>query len=200
MKNETLLAAVHAAANEPASATADAPANSQQMESPMAEVKDPAVAPVKITSVADLRSAYPDLCASIDGEARTAGATAERERIIGIEDLGVQGHGDLLANLKKDGKTSPAEAAHAVLKAEQSTRGKAMADIKSVETTTSAVKPAPASAEQPSIEASTPDAWKAEYAKTAELQAEFSTADQYVAFKKAEASGQARRLSTRRAS
>jgi ATP-dependent protease ClpP protease subunit len=42
---------------------------------------------MEITNVADLRRAYPEFCAEIENSARTEGATAERQRIQGIENM-----------------------------------------------------------------------------------------------------------------
>jgi ATP-dependent Clp protease protease subunit len=61
--------------------------------------------------------------------ARAEGAKAERERIKGIEDNTLPGHEKLTAELKFDGKTSPAEAAVAILKAEKALGGRALTGI-----------------------------------------------------------------------
>lgn len=50
---------------------------------------------------------------------RAEGATAERERILGVEALAIPGHEPLIASLKADGKTSPGEAAVQILAAEK---------------------------------------------------------------------------------
>jgi hypothetical protein len=66
-----------------------------------------------------------------EGEAvgRAAGVIAERDRILGIEALGLKGHEKLVAELKADGKTSPAEAAIQILKAEKETGGRVLAGL-----------------------------------------------------------------------
>lgn len=58
--------------------------------------------------------------AEIVEQIRAQGATAERERILGIERAALPGHDKLVSSLKADGKTSPAEAALAIVAAEQS--------------------------------------------------------------------------------
>lgn len=58
------------------------------------------------------------------------GATAERARIQGIEKLTLAGHETLIAAFKADGKTTPEQAAIAVLQAEQQRTAKAKADLK----------------------------------------------------------------------
>lgn len=50
---------------------------------------------------------------------RAEGATAERERILGVEAQAMPGHETLIAGLKADGKTTPAEAAMQILAAEK---------------------------------------------------------------------------------
>lgn len=70
-------------------------------------------------TVDELRAAHPDLCAALVEEGRTAGATAERQRIHDIEALALPGHDALIAQFKADGKTSGAEAAVAILAAER---------------------------------------------------------------------------------
>jgi ClpP class serine protease len=57
-------------------------------------------------------------------EAFNAGATAERERIKAVESTPLaSAHKDLIATMKFDGKSTPAEAAVAVLTAEEKVRG-----------------------------------------------------------------------------
>lgn len=51
-------------------------------------------------------------------ELRTEGATAERERILGIEAIGVRGHAELIASMKKDPAVTPGAAALRILDAE----------------------------------------------------------------------------------
>lgn len=54
---------------------------------------------------------------------RAEGATAERERILGVEAQAMPGHETLIAGLKADGKTTPAEAAMQILAAEKTKLG-----------------------------------------------------------------------------
>jgi signal peptide peptidase SppA len=152
----------------------------------------PAAAPAKATTVAELEAAFPDLVATM----RTSAATAERDRILGIEAIATAGHADLVSKLKADGKTTPAEAALQILGAEKQIRSGAKSAIENVETTTSKVAAAPSAAGTgaDAPKAATPEQWKEEYAKSDSLKQEFATGEQYVAFKKAEASGQIRVL------
>lgn len=70
-----------------------------------------------------LAAEYPDLLAAItkDGfdSGFVAGAKAERERIQSIEEASLPGHDALIASLKWDGKTTGAEAALQIVKAEK---------------------------------------------------------------------------------
>lgn len=57
-------------------------------------------------------------------QARTEGATAERERIQSVEAVALPGHGELIAALKFDGKTTGPEAAAKIIAAEKQNRAK----------------------------------------------------------------------------
>lgn len=65
----------------------------------------------------ELAAQSPELLQQIQSEASAAGATAERERILGIESHAMAGHEKLIATLKADGKTTPDQAAAQVLAA-----------------------------------------------------------------------------------
>lgn len=67
----------------------------------------------------ELQAAAPELVQSLLAEGRTEGATAERERILGIEAHALPGHDALINELKADGKTTPDQAAARVLGAEK---------------------------------------------------------------------------------
>jgi hypothetical protein len=195
MTESTLLAAVRAAAADPVP-VADAPAGSQPQENLMADKPTAPAAPPAIATAAELTATYPTLAA----ELRTEGAVAERTRILGIDALGVHGHAELLAGLKADGKTSPAEAALAVLGAEKATRSQQLAAIAGVEKDTGKVAAAPtAGLDAPAPDAGTPEAWKAQYAKDAKLQAEFGSEGAYLAYQQGIASGRVKVLSQRSA-
>ena len=156
-----------------------------------------AAAPAKAETIAEIEAVYPTQISGIKTAAFTEGATAERARIAAIDAVpGAQAHGELVAGAKADGKSTAAELALRILEAEKTTRAKQLGSIKDVETETSKVKPAPTSAGavdgQP--KASTVEEWKAEYAASDKIKDEFATADDYAAFKKAEADGKVRIL------
>ena len=198
MTTKSMLADVFASANEKLVADTGekgtAPvAGSQQETETMADKTAPAAAQPKTETADDLKAAYPALC----GQIATDAAKAERERIQGLLSLPAAGHAALVTAAIGDGVSSRAQLAERIMDAEAETRNKVQANIKSAETEASVVTAAPSTQGQqgkPTVVAQNPDGWKAEYENSADLQAEFSSANVYVAFKKAEASGQARRL------
>lgn len=132
--------------------------------------------------------------------ARKDGATAERERILGIEKAALPGHDKLVADLKANPEISVGEAALQINTAERGKLGDAKAAIAGVETTTGKVTPAPSAERTDDTggeKATTPEGWKAEYAASAKLQGEFPTEAAYVAFKQAEAAGKVKRFAPR---
>jgi hypothetical protein len=166
------LAAVHAAA---------------QSDLPAPESKATVAVPAA-TTAAELVTAYPDLCAVI----RAEGATAERTRIMGIASLADAGNAALIAELQADVNVTPGDAAMRVIAAQKAARGQQMQAIVDVEKTSGAVRPAPtalAAPPSPPKTAATPDGWKAEWANSESLQAEFGTAEAYVAYQQGSASG-----------
>lgn len=132
---------------------------------------------------------------------REAGAIAERDRILGIEKIAMPGHEESVAAFKADGKTTPAEAAMAILAAEKAKGGK-MLDALKVDGLTGAAaavaaQPAtPQKADSAKILADTTQPievrCKAAWDADASLQAEFGSLSTLVAYETAKASGQAR--------
>lgn len=92
----------------------------------------------------ELAAQSPELLQQIQSEASAAGATAERERILGIESHAMAGHETLIATLKADGKTTPDQAAAQVLAAH---RGALAAQAKSL--VIDAPNPLPAKVDNP---------------------------------------------------
>lgn len=136
-------------------------------------------------------------------EAKAEGAAAERERIKGVEDAALPGFDSLVAEMKFDGKTTPGDAALRINRAhKESLAGKAKA-IEDVEKHTGKVNSAPTgnlSANPPVAPvAQTKEGWRAEYERTPALQAEFLSADDYAAYKAAEAAGRVKILGNRAA-
>ena len=63
-------------------------------------------------------------------EGRTQGATAERDRILGIEAHAYPGHEAAIKEMKADGKTTPDQAAARILGAEREALAKAGKDLR----------------------------------------------------------------------
>lgn len=155
-----------------------------------AKLAGTAEAATAITTMAALTAAYPQLC----GAVRAEGATAERDRLVGIEALGAQmkGHEALIAAMKADGSVTVEQAAVRLVGAENALREGQLKGIKDVENHTGKVAAAPqasagAGAEPPKSGATTPEGWATEYAAETPagvaLRAEFPTKETYVAFK-----------------
>lgn len=162
--------------------------------------------------VAYLKANHPDLAAALIAEgkaeakaeakadveaARKAGADAERERILGIEKAALPGHEAIVAAHKADATKTPADTAMAIIEAEKATRSSQLAaldkDEQQVKVRSEPANPASASSDKHAGKTGA-ELWKAEYAVSKELQAEFGSEAAYVAFKRADASGQARIL------
>lgn len=93
----------------------------------------PATATTKETTM-DLKTLaeqHPDLLATIQADARAAGAKAEQDRVAAVRAQSMKGHEALIERLAADGKTTGPEAAMAVLAAEraaQEAAGKAFVE------------------------------------------------------------------------
>ncbi len=143
-----------------------------------------------------LRADHGDLVAQIEAAARQSGATAERERILGIEAQALPGHDALIAQYKADGKTSPAEAAIGILAAERGVVDARRAAIGAG--APAAVPHAAAPKDQPAeTDASLPieQRAKAKWDTDAALRAEFGTVETYLAYAKAHDAGLVRVIS-----
>lgn len=174
------------------------------------------------TSVAELTAAFPDLVAGIRADAlssasstatsvalaaaRVEGATAERERILGIEKMNLKGHEDLIAGFKADGKTTPAEAAVAILQAEKAKGGAVLANLAS----DGNQGPAPAALAQPPAAAKSAETIMADKSRPIEerckeafdadesVRSEFKTLTRFTAYHRALENGQIRIVGARR--
>lgn len=163
------------------------------------------------TSIAELTAAFPELVGEIRRDAAAvanaeavkaatdtgykAGVDAERARILGIEATHVPGHDALIAACKADPTCTPADAALKVNAAVRAGLSTAHASIKNVEQHTSRVAPAPNTTTSDKVPAiDTPEGWKAEWAASADLQAEFATADRYVNYQNGLKAGRIRIL------
>jgi capsid assembly protease len=120
------------AANAPAKKPAGARADGTQQSEPV--LLDPPANPPQKETTMDMKTLaeqHPDLLATIQAEARAAGAKAEQDRVASVRAQSMKGHEALIEKLATDGKTTGPEAAMAVLAAEKSAveaRGKAFVE------------------------------------------------------------------------
>lgn len=155
-------------------------------------------------TLAALREHRPDLitateaaataaAATAQAEAVAAAATAERGRILGIEEIDAGGHEDLVAAAKADGKTTPADLALAIMKAEKKAGATLLAGRAAADAEAGVPQPKPRTTTTTAAEGSIDDQAKAEWDKDVALRAEFKgNFASYLAWRKAEASGAAR--------
>lgn len=182
------------AGREPETRSADAAAAQNGQETIMANDKTGQEAATQTASkpvtVEGLRAAHGDLIAGIEQAAETRGAEAERARILGVEAQSMPGHESLIATLKADGKTTPAEAAIQVLGAVKAAGGGALAVLQKMDKAAEGVTSTPSSEGEASTtapKAATPEGWTAEWEGSADLQREYPTVAAYVATMKREA-------------
>lgn len=180
---EELLADLADRGNQPQGTVAAAVRSRQETimadkETGQAQTKA-AAAPVTVES---LRAEHGDLINQIETEAATAAATAERDRILGIEANALPGHDALVAQLKTDGKTTPAEAAIQILAAERGKAKERESALHAIDKAAEGIASTP-SGTGPSggTVASTPEGWQAEWEASETLQAEYPTVDAYIA-------------------
>ena len=159
---------------------------------------------------AQLAAEHPALLESVLAEGRTAGAAAERSRILAIEAAAIPGHDALVAKLKADGSTSAGDAALQILAAERQVQATAAAAHVADAPKPLAVVPAatyqPTAADQKALAQAEADASvpveeraKAQWDKNAAIRAEFSSIGAYTAYLRASESGQARVLARKAA-
>ncbi len=115
-----------------------------------------------------------------------ASLKAERERIAALDALGAKagaGAADIITKAKAEG-TSAADAALAIFNANAHLAGATLATLQTDDKLAAGAVPA---APGGGAKASTPEGWKAEWEASTALQAEFPSAEAYVALMKSEA-------------
>ena len=105
-------------------------------------------APEATLDAATIKTKHPEAAAALIAE----GAANERARILGIEEraAGLHGTAELVAAMKADGKTTPAEAADKLLAAEKAKKEKVRSELKESDPKPAAQTPAP-SGEKPAM-------------------------------------------------
>lgn len=150
----------------------------------------------------ELAAAHPALLESLLAEGRTAGAAAERTRILAIQSASIPGHEALVASLVADGTATAGDAALQILAAEKSARVKAGADRADEAPKPLALVPAPTvqpsasdvAAAEAAAQANLPvdERCKAAWAKDASLHAEFGSLGAFTAYTRNAEAGNAR--------
>jgi hypothetical protein len=136
--------------------------------------------------------------------ARAEGVSSETKRIKDVQAASLPGHDALIQTLMFDGKTTGPEAAAQVIVAERGKLGKRLEDITADASAASvAAPPAPKAAPATTASKVDPnlpleDRCKAEYQSDPQLRSEFACVEDYVAYAKADANGQARILRQKR--
>ena len=158
---------------------------------------DAAIARAHAEGVASAQATHTTALALAKAEA----AKAERDRVAGIRAAAFPGQEKLADDMIADGVTTVEQAAVRFIAAEKQSRASHLQGIKDVETAAKGVTAAPtAGADAPSgSNASTPDEWKAEYAKSPALQKEFGSEAGYVAYMQANSDGRVKILRGRAA-
>jgi len=127
---------------------------------------------------------------------RAEGATAERDRILGIQAAAFPGQDALVAECIADG-TSPGDAALKFNAAEKQAGVRVLEGMRADETAVNAPPPATPPVEDAPVDSSAPveDRCKAAWDKSPAVRAEFmGNFDRYLAYVRAEEAGQVRRL------
>jgi signal peptide peptidase SppA len=134
-------------------------------------------------------------------EARREGADGERARILALEEAAPDGYDDLVAAAKADPGQTAETLAVAILKKQKQDgaqhleqRAKASDELNDLKSRASATGDAGAAAVP-----QTEDGWKAEWAASEKLRAEYVNAADYIAYRKAEARGGVKILTGRAA-
>ena len=125
------------------------------------------------------------------------GTTAERDRIMKMDDVALPGYEDMVSKAKADGKTTAEDLAMQILAVEKQKGSDALATMKADAEKVPQIEPSMDSeASQDSIDPNLPaeDRAKAAWDKDPKIRDEFKTLEAYTAFVKAEEAGQVRIL------
>ena len=132
---------------------------------------------------------HPDLVALFKGQ----GAKAERERMLALDELAMDGHAELIQKAKADPTMTAEKAAVEIVKAEKAKGNGYMASLKAAEAAMPKVEPlAPVAPKAAAAEGATPEERaENEWNANAEVRAEFNgDKDAFVAYKIAQENGQ----------
>jgi signal peptide peptidase SppA len=162
------------------------------------EVAKDLIAQGQAQAAAKMETAHKDALTEEHDKGLEAGATAERERIMKIEDVAMPGYEEMVSKAKADGKTTAEELAMQILAVEKQKGSTALENMKADAENVPAIEPSvdPAQAHDVSADPSLPaeDRAKATWDKDPKVRDEFKTLEAYTAFVKAEEAGQVRIL------
>lgn len=150
----------------------------------------PAPETPKPITVESLKADHPEVFAAVRDEGFAAGVAAENKRVLAIEANALSGHEDLVSKHKADTSVTAEQSAIEILKAEKAKPASPRAVLERMDNAAEGVESRPSAsgdAGAAAPKATTPEGWKAEYEASKDLQAEYPTAEAYVATKKREA-------------
>ena len=130
-------------------------------------------------------------------EGYKAGSETERERILGLEEVSMSGHEDLLEQARSDGKSKAADLALKIVAAEKQRGGNVLKTME--EETAAEPVVTPSTGQTPHIDVNAPieERAESEWQASADIRTEFADKDAYIAFRKAEDSGRVKRYAPR---
>lgn len=144
--------------------------------------------------LAALQQHRPDLVSAIETAAATTATAAERNRILGLDEVAVEGFEEMVVAAKADGKTTPAELALQIVKADRKAGSNHLAQRAAAESA-AAVQPVQPQVTSGDDSAPLDQRAKAKWDKDATLRAEFrDNFAAYLAFETAASAGAARIL------
>jgi len=156
----------------------------------------------KSTITADyIAKNFPEIASAMTksgfNEGFKAGSEAERERIIGLEEVSMPGHEALLEAAKKDGKTKAADLAVKIVAVEKQRGGNALKTMAEETAAEPVVTPSTSTdvPSAPQVDANAPieERAEAEWRNSTDIRTEFSDKDAYIAYRKAEEQGRVKR-------
>lgn len=150
----------------------------------------------KAITVDVIQAEHPAVAEALIAQGREEGATAERERIRGIEAVALPGYEALVGAAKFDGRSSGEQVAARIVAAQKQDQVRALAAIREQAPEPVPAAAAPVAETQQSSDADLPveDRARRQYDADAKIRAEFPTLAGFTAYLRASESGRARIL------
>ena len=144
---------------------------------------------------------HPEIASSMTkdsfNEGYKAGSETERARILGLEDVAMSGHEDLLEQARSDGKSKAADLALKIVAAEKQRGGNVLKTMEEETAAEPVVTPSTGQAPHIDVNAPIEERAESEWQASADIRTEFADKDAYIAFRKAEDSGRVKRYAPR---